>query len=59
MGRLGSKTCADEFGEFAQSDLAIAELRATLGGGHGEYSGDETTSQPGKQQHPLFIGQNS
>lgn len=55
MGSLGSKTLADKFGEFGQSDLSIAELGAARGGSHREQPADKALLQARKQELPLAV----
>lgn len=50
-----SKTFCHEVGELGQGDLAIAQLRAPLGGGHGDHPSDQTSSQTRDQHQPLAI----
>lgn len=54
-GWFGSETLCHETGELGQGDLAIAQLRAPLCGGHGDHPGDETSSETRDQQQPLVI----
>lgn len=52
---FGSKTLGHEVGEPGQGGLAIQQLRAPLGGCHGDDPVDETSSETREQHQPLAI----
>lgn len=52
---FGSQTLCHEVGELGQCDLAIAQLRAPLGGGNGDHPSDKTASETRDQHQPLAV----
>ena len=55
--RLRGQAGADEVGELAQGDLAIAQLGPLLGRSHGDHPSDEFGAKPGEEKRALAVGE--